>query len=271
MPRLLTYLTPAYNWLIAIDPSLPRALFVALVFCTVLLWRKVSPSTWLKFSSLIKVTEEDTSWFVATLRKAWQALPSALIGGFYGWLGTGGSIVASLKLALLGLLAPVVHELAWRYEGRLGTKRTPPADAQPIAKRDHVVFANPRDPEDVPPAALSAWSFLARQLRRRGLVMWAAAAVCLSLSGCALFAAEWPKLAEHCAPTKASLLRDVEFVLANTGDVDAQLKQIAIKETASAVECAVQQVVADLSARKGSAHDNHALSRGRAFLAKVRK
>lgn len=129
MPKLLDYVMPAYNWLQAIDPSLPRAIFVAFVFLSVLAWRKLSPSTWLAFSNLIHVTDEDTSWFKATLLKVWQALPSALLGAVYGALGTGGNVMASLKLAALALLAPAIHEVAWRYQGNLGTKKNPPPSA----------------------------------------------------------------------------------------------------------------------------------------------
>lgn len=143
MPNLLHNLLPAYNWLKALDPSLPRALFVALVFVTVMAWRKLSPTTWIKFSSLVPVSDADVSWFKATLRKAWQALPSAALGALYGALGTGGALWPTLKLALLGLLAPVIHDVAQKYQGRLGTKKDPP----------------PSDPDNtvriVPPAALS--------------------------------------------------------------------------------------------------------------------
>jgi hypothetical protein len=134
MPRLLDSLSPVYTWLAAIDPSLPRALFVALVFLTVLAWRKLSPGSWKAFSSLIPVSEEDTSWFKATMLKVWQALPSALLGAVYGALGTGGNVLASLKLAALALLAPVVHELAWRYQGKLGTRKGPggPSGEKPV-------------------------------------------------------------------------------------------------------------------------------------------
>lgn len=152
MPRLLDYISPAYAWLQAIDPSLPRALFVALVFASVLAWRKLSPSTWIKFSGLIKVTDEDASWFKSTMLKLWQAVPAATIGAVYGALGTGGNVAASLKLALLGLLAPVIHELAWRYQGNLGSaKNPPPSDPKPLAQVERISFVKPDD-EPAPPS-----------------------------------------------------------------------------------------------------------------------
>jgi hypothetical protein len=150
MPRLLDYLSPAYAWLAAIDPSLPRALFVALVFATVLAWRKFWPAGWAKFSNLIPVSEADTSWFKATLQKLWQALPAAVLGAIYGALGTGGDVLATIKLALLGLAAPVIHEVAWRYQGRLGTpsgKLPPPGsgDSKPVGPAHPHVFLQNED------------------------------------------------------------------------------------------------------------------------------
>jgi hypothetical protein len=125
MPRLLDYLSPLYAWLAALDPSLPRALFVALVFATVLAWRKLSPGSWKKFSGLLPISDADTNWFKATLLKTWQALPSAALGLVYGALGTGADVWSTLKLGLLGLLAPVIHEVAWRYQGNLGQPKPP--------------------------------------------------------------------------------------------------------------------------------------------------
>jgi hypothetical protein len=162
MPRLLDSLSPVYTWLAAIDPSLPRALFVALVFLTVLAWRKLSPGSWKAFSNLIPVSEEDTSWFKATMLKVWQALPSAILGAVYGGLGTGGNVLASLKLAALALLAPVVHEVAWRYQGNLGTKKNPggPTGEKPVGLAGGAVSMTPKElfddttPPSLPGAAM---------------------------------------------------------------------------------------------------------------------
>jgi hypothetical protein len=148
MPRLLDYFAPVYTWLVAIDPSLPRALFVALVFATVLLWRKLAPGSWAKFSAVIPVSEADTSWLKATLQKLWQALPAAVLGAVYGALGTGGDVAATVKLALLGLAAPVIHEVAWRYQGKLGTpsgKLPPPGNSKPVAPAQPHVFLQNED------------------------------------------------------------------------------------------------------------------------------
>lgn len=237
MPHLPDFFTPAYNFLVGLDPSLPRALFVALVFVSVLAWRKLWPSGWLKFSSLIPVSDEDTSWFKTTLLKVWQALPSALLGAVYGALGTGGNVLASLKLAALALLAPVIHEVAWRYQGNLGTKKNPPPGIPAGPLLVLVVFL---------------LSF------RLGVA-------------CSPFAAEWPAIAQHCAPSNAVLLEDVRVVLANTDDLWGQLEKIAVTQGKAAVECAVQQLVADEAGRMGAARDDHSLARGRAFLAKVHR
>jgi len=99
-------------------------------------------------------------------------------------------------------------------------------------------------------------------------------ALALPLTACGFFAAEWPKIAEHCAPSKVELLQDVEAVLAKAPDlaaVEAELKQIALTQGKDAVECAVQQAVNDLAAQVGGAQDERAIKNGRAFLAKVQK
>jgi hypothetical protein len=122
MPRLLDYLSPFYAWLAAINPDLPRALFVMLVFSTVWLIRQYAPNKWEQFANLVGVKSDDTSWLFNELRAAWQMLPAAIIGTIYGVLGTGGDVVESLRLAALALLAPVVHRIAQRYQGRLPEK-----------------------------------------------------------------------------------------------------------------------------------------------------
>jgi hypothetical protein len=125
MPRLLNYLAPLYVWLYALDPMLPQALFVSLVFFTVWLLRKLAPNQWEGFANLIHVKSDDTSWWQNELRAAWQMLPAAIIGTLYGVLGTGGELWPTLKATLLSLLAPVVHRIAKRYEGKTGKPKDP--------------------------------------------------------------------------------------------------------------------------------------------------
>ena len=128
MPRLLDYLSPAYAWLALLDPSLPRALFVAMVFFSVWLIRQLAPNQWEAFANLIHVKSDDTAWWQNELRAAWQMLPAAIIGTLYGLLGTGADPWPTLKAMLLALLAPVVHRIAARYKGQVGavTKATAP-------------------------------------------------------------------------------------------------------------------------------------------------
>src|SRR6478609_616344 len=127
MPRLLNYLAPLYIWLHALDPALPQAIFVSLVFFTVWLLRKLAPNQWEAFANLIHVKSDDTAWWQNELRAAWQMLPAAIIGTIYGVLGTGAELVPTLKLSLLSLLAPVVHRIAQRYQGQVGIKGWPPS------------------------------------------------------------------------------------------------------------------------------------------------
>jgi hypothetical protein len=120
MPRLLDYLAPLYVWLYALDPMLPQELFVSLVFFTVLLLRKLAPNQWEAFANLIHVKADDTAWWQLELRALWQMLPAAIIGTIYGVLGTGAELWPTLKLSLLSLVAPFVHRIAKRYEGKVG-------------------------------------------------------------------------------------------------------------------------------------------------------
>lgn len=120
MPRLLDLLAPLYVWLFALDPMLPQALFVSLVFFTVWLLRKLAPNKWEAFANLIHVKSDDTAWWQNELRALWQMLPAAIIGTIYGLLGTGADPWPTLKATLLALLAPVVHRIAARYKGQVG-------------------------------------------------------------------------------------------------------------------------------------------------------
>lgn len=95
----------------------------------------------------------------------------------------------------------------------------------------------------------------------------------VSVGGCALFGAHgsfWPAVA-HCGPTSKDLESQVEAVLLAGGDWEAELKQIALKDGAETVECAVQAAI-DLLTSKLSRTDpsaTFAVIRGQAFLQKV--
>ncbi len=172
MPRLLDYLSPIYNALVALNPDAPKAVFVALVFSLVLLWRKLWPASWKAYSAVVArflgINEAGTNWFKELLLKLAQALPSALIGAVLAGLGTG-DFWASFSLTLQALLAPLAHEFMANYKGRLGeTKlKLPPWDDQkPVGLKDPQptrIRLTPPDP--VPPAAAirrwihPAWRF----------------------------------------------------------------------------------------------------------------
>lgn len=160
--RLLTYLAPLYNVLLAVNPAAPKAAFVALVFAIVMAWRRWFPASWVAYSGMVArllgVTDDDTSKFKELLMHALQGIPAAVIGGILAVIGTGGDIKASISLALVALFAPLGHFLMSRYQGKLGTVtgKLPPGDSKPtgpVATVGHIVFANPRDPDGTPPSA----------------------------------------------------------------------------------------------------------------------
>lgn len=173
--RLLDHLAPLYNALVALNPDAPKGVFIAIVFSLVLLSRKLFPEAWKAYSGVaarvLGITEADTNWFKELLLKGVQALPSWLVGAVVAGLGTANFWV-SLKLSLLAFLAPLAHEFMAHYKGKLGPGKdsTPPWDDQkPVGAKDpeptRIFFANPRDPEEPPPAAAirkwrhSAWRF----------------------------------------------------------------------------------------------------------------
>jgi hypothetical protein len=133
MPRLLDYLSSAYAWLAMLDPSLPRALFVALVFFTIWLIRQLAPNKWEAFANLVGVKTPDMAWWHREVRALWQMLPAAIIGTLYGFLGTGDPWEA-LRAGGLGLLAPFAHRVAKQYKGRLGDGKPPSGTAKPLGR-----------------------------------------------------------------------------------------------------------------------------------------
>lgn len=91
------------------------------------------------------------------------------------------------------------------------------------------------------------------------------------LLGC-ISRVDWPKVVGACAePLAQAELSAVQRILAGNGDTTAELENLAKAYAPSTIECAVQQIVGALSSRMGAARDDHSLSRGRAFLAKVQK
>jgi hypothetical protein len=157
MPRLLDYLSPLYNALLALNPEAPKAAFVALIFSLVLLWRKLSPESWKAYSALVArlvgITEADTNGFKEFALKVGQALPSALMGAVIAGLGTADFWV-SFKLSMLSFLAPIGHEFMANYKGKLGKSKEPPGgDSKPVAATPHVFLQN----EDGSPIEMRSW------------------------------------------------------------------------------------------------------------------
>jgi hypothetical protein len=81
----------------------------------------------------------------------------------------------------------------------------------------------------------------------------------------------WPKVLQCVDPVAQAELAAASRILAGNGDPKSELENLALQYAPSTVECAVQSIIQDLSARKGAARDDHSLSRGRAFLAEVQK
>lgn len=98
-------------------------------------------------------------------------------------------------------------------------------------------------------------------------------ALSASLTACSLFGSGgsfWP-VVEHCAPSPASLVSQVEDVLLAGGDYEAALKQLALQDGAGIIQCAVAAAVDLLTAKAGkvgaSPESAPAAARGKAFLA----
>lgn len=97
--------------------------------------------------------------------------------------------------------------------------------------------------------------------------------IALCLTGCGLFGTSsplWP-VAEHCAPSEATVLSQVEAILFSGGD-DYEAKLTALAQQLGAdgklfVECAIQQFLGSPGANTVDASD--AKARGKAFLVKV--
>jgi hypothetical protein len=129
---MLSLLQQALAWLSAVDPALPRALLVALVFASVYLIRKFFPRAWELFASAVPVPVIDPAPLLLLLSKSWQALPGALLGAAASALTSGADVKHAVKGALFGALAALVHEFAkaapWLpYTGAVGRTKLPPS------------------------------------------------------------------------------------------------------------------------------------------------
>jgi hypothetical protein len=92
----------------------------------------------------------------------------------------------------------------------------------------------------------------------------------LDTTQCAIFGSHgsfWPKVTQ-CAPSKEDLVIDVEAILLAGGNYEGALVELAKREGAALVECAVKTAVDVLASKVGGGPDTGvAVARGKAFLA----
>lgn len=104
-----------------------------------------------------------------------------------------------------------------------------------------------------------------------GMVLILAIGFAFHAQGCSVFGSNgsfWPKV-ERCAPVPGTLVSQAADVLLAGGDYEAALKELAVKDGAAAVVCAVQAAVDSLLGKVGaSPEDGQAVARGKAFMAK---
>lgn len=137
----MQFLHAVAAYLSATHPELVWALLALAVFAICYLLRRFAPSVWERAVAIYPLSV-DTSGAVVALRKVQQTWPSALIGAVLPVLLTGGDTKLALKGALVGLFAPVIHELAkalpflpYRGETKVKPKdddRTPPTGGKPV-------------------------------------------------------------------------------------------------------------------------------------------
>lgn len=127
----------ALTWLTAISPELPWALLALGCFVAIYICRKFAPKLWLRFEVLSPFVVADPAPVLAALHKAFQAMPSVLIGLVLPAVISGGDWRMALTGGLVGLLPPILHELAkWApwlpYRGELSKpksdRKDPPDD-----------------------------------------------------------------------------------------------------------------------------------------------
>jgi hypothetical protein len=188
---MLTPLKAAWLYLATLNADLPWLCVWASIFLIVYAVRKLAPSAWLAFELHSPVHFADPAPLYAALHKAYQAIPSVLLGIGMSWLATGDWKKAAIG-ALVGLVPPLTHEFAsWApflsYKGELGKikpksgPKGPPSGGATVDPEPTGV--NYERPDSEPPAAaLSLYQFLTLQLRQCGLVLIAAA--CLALVSC---------------------------------------------------------------------------------------
>lgn len=135
----------AWAYLAALSPETRWSALVVAIFLIVYLVRKFAPKLWLAFEARSPFVVADPAPVLAVLHKAFQAMPSVVLGAVIPAVLSGLDPKAAAIGALLGLVPPVQHELArWAkwipYEGKLG---------KPKPKSDR------KDPPDDPDTTVS--------------------------------------------------------------------------------------------------------------------
>src|SRR5262245_21439642 len=106
---MLETIRNALTYLSALNPDLPWALLALGVFVLVYMVRKAAPAVWLWFeakSPALKHLDDPTPVLVA-VHKAFQALPSVLLGALLPAVISGGDLRQAAAGAVMGLLPPV--------------------------------------------------------------------------------------------------------------------------------------------------------------------
>lgn len=135
----------AWAYLAALSPETRWSALVVAIFLIVFAVRKLAPKLWLAFEARSPFVVADPEPVLAAMHKAFQAIPSVLLGLVIPAVLTGGDWKSAAIGGLLGLVPPVQHELArWAkwipYEGKLG---------KPKPKSDR------KDPPDDPDTTVS--------------------------------------------------------------------------------------------------------------------
>lgn len=242
---MLNAFASARLWLAQIDPLLPAALLVVIVFATVYSIRRWFPRVWLLVEKTVPFAESlDFTALGLVIWKSWQALPGMLFGAAVAAISTGGNVRAALWGVASGALASLAHEVMATYKGQVSVPKPRGGGMGPMG------------------GVLALW-----------LVMFT--------SGCALFGkggSVWPALGACTSAVSETLFSEVESVLTSSGgSYEDDLLALGKTEGLSLVECAVKSVVDALSARiaarapgaRITPDEGIGVARGKAFLAKI--
>jgi hypothetical protein len=102
------------TWRLALEsfhPLAPATVLLVAIFGSQYLVRRFIPGVW-EWMANLPFPGGIHKPLVALARKAWQAIPSAALGAFAASFAYGEDPYASIIGAILGLVAPIGHELA---------------------------------------------------------------------------------------------------------------------------------------------------------------